>query len=184
MTVMLKRKFQGLTLIVAVLCFILTLAGTAGAAGFEEVLGPRTARLWLEGQMFGDMVIGARAELNFVYVDRKLARAVAGDPKAPQWLRWHTQHYGSPEAKGKAFFVLSFETRKPWDFQVTGLRVGSYSLREEDILTRSAFTPTGPLPSGTTGTLAFVVPLDSLGKGKTVLLGYGEERVEWEKTGR
>lgn len=179
-----RGRLQGLALILALFGFILMLAGTAGAADLQKLMDQRTARLWLEGQMLGDMVIGARADLNFVYVDRKLARAATDDPEAPQWLRWHAQHYGSPEAKKKALFVLRFETRKPWDFQVSELKIGDYAVREEDVLTRSKFTPSGPLPSGTKGTLAFVVPLDALAKGKTISLGYGDERVEWKKPGR
>jgi hypothetical protein len=181
---MMKLRFQGLALVVALFGFLLILTGTAGASDFQKLMDSRTARLWLEGQRLGDMVIGARAELNFVYVDRKLVQALTDDYDAPEWLRWHAQHLGSPEAKKKALFVLRFETRKPWDFRISDIRVGNYSLREEDGLTRSAFTPTGPLACGTKGTLAFVVPAVSLGKGKTVLLGYGEERVEWKKTGR
>lgn len=181
---MTRSRLQGVALALALFGFILALAGTAGAANFQTLMDQRTARLWLEGQKLGDMVIGARADLNFVYVDWKLARAIPDAPEAPRWLCWHAQHFGSPEAKNKALFVLRFETRKPWDFRVTELRVGDYAVQDEDILTRSQFTPTGPLPSGTKGTLAFVVPSGSLGKGKTVLLGYGDELIELKKPGR
>ncbi len=180
-----KRKgFHGVVLLLALSLFILILAGTARAADCGKMLQDRSARLWLEGETLGSMVIGARARLDFIYVDRELARVLAGDPKVPEWISWHAQHFGSPETEGKALFILRFETRKPWDFRVGGLVVGDYYLREEDVLTRFDFMPTGPLPGGTEGTLAFAVPGDALGQGKTVPLGYADERVDLYIPGR
>lgn len=179
-----SRRVRGILLTLALLLFILILAGSAQAGDFQSFLDSRSVRVWLEGENLGGMVIGARARLDFIYIDEAMARAIPGDPRVPDWLVWHAQHFGSPETKGKALFVLRFETRKPWDFRMEGLAVGNYHPGEKDLLTRSEFAPTGPLPGGTTGTLAFVVPKKALGRGKTVSVGYGEDRAEFPVPGR
>jgi hypothetical protein len=179
-----RGKVRGVVLVLALLLFILVLAGTARAGDFQSLLDSRSARLWLEGEKLGGMVIGARARLDFIYIDKRMASAISGEPQVPDWLAWHAQHFGSPETKGKALFVLRFETRKPWDFRVEDLAVGAYHPGEKDLLTRSEFVPDGPLPGGTTGTLAFVVPRKALGKGKSLSVGYGEDRVAFPVPGR
>lgn len=166
-----KVRLLIFTLIVS--CFFV---GRGEAASFRELLEARTATCWVEGQVLGDMVIGARARLSFVLVDATLAKSLSGNPEAPDWLVWHGQHYG---AKGKTLFVIRFKALKPWNFEPTSLYVGDHQVEKEDIRTRVHFLPQGDLPSGTEATLAVLVPTKALPSGGPIPLGYGEFGIEW-----
>lgn len=156
--------------------FLVLLLATAGeAASFRELLDARTANVWVEGQVLGDMILGARARLSFILVDGALSRNLAGSSEAPEWLAWHGQHYG---AKGKTLFVVRLKVLKPWTFDPTELRVGSHRVALEDIRARVHYLPEGDLPSDFEAAIALQIPTKALPTGP-IFLGYGEYGTEW-----
>lgn len=146
----------------------------------QTLLDERTATVWLEGQKLGELILGARAEIHFIYVDSKLSQAVTKDPFAPDWLRWNVQYMGTDSVRGKALFILHFKTMKPWTFDPSMIRVGNYTISRNDILNDKDFTPVGDLPSGFEGTLAFVVPKDNAEPGKEITLTCASETVSFK----
>jgi hypothetical protein len=56
------------------------------------------------------MILGARARLDFIYIDRPLVEAVRVSHEVPEWLQWNTNYFGSPKSGKEALFLLVFET--------------------------------------------------------------------------
>lgn len=161
----------------ALLSLLLLFVTAAGeAATFRELLDARTANVWVEGQVLGDMVLGARARLAFILVDQALARSLSGNPDVPDWLAWHGQNYG---AKGKTLFIIRLTVLKPWTFDPRELRVGDHKVTLEDIRARIHYLPEGDLPTGLEATVAVLIPTKALPARGPISLGYGEYGTEW-----
>jgi hypothetical protein len=167
-------------LLVAVLS-VITLTGTGNAAEkpLEELIADRSARLYLEGQVLGDMVLGARARLDFIYIDRTLADAARESEAVPQWLEWNTSYFGSRKSGGGELFLLVFETFKPWTFEPGMICVNGKPIGTDDIVTRSAYVPHGDLPSDYTGRFAFTVASEFVGPGKKIVFSCQDDNVTW-----
>ncbi|MGC9489736.1 MAG: hypothetical protein ACP5CD_00705 [Thermovirgaceae bacterium] len=172
-------------LLLAMAVFItLTGSGVAEEVSLEDLLAERSARLYLEGQVLGDMVLGARARLEFIYIDQPLVDAARGSHEVPEWLRWNTNYFGSGKSGKEALFLLVFETFKPWTFAPEMISVNGNPLEEEDIVTRVAYVPKGDLPSDYTGRFAFTVPAGIVEPGSEIVFGCGQDSVTWVVPGK
>ncbi len=126
------------------------------------------------------MIIGARASLQIIYVDKKLADAVTEDLKTDEWAKQMVQYLGSDAPRGIGPSIAHTLTFKPWDVDPKNVFIGGYSLRHGDVLSPSMTNPFGPLDSGVKGFFAFVVPLSELKKGKEIKIGYGDDYALWK----
>jgi hypothetical protein len=163
------------------------LAGDVQAAQpktLDQLLAERSVNVWVDGQVLGDLVLGARARLTFIYVDTALASAARSDPGSPEWLTWHSRHLGEKTLKGKSLFILRFETFTPWELVPGNLFVGTHGVSSDDLLTMKEYTPTGELPSGFTGTLSFSVPRAVVKAGAEIVVGYEKEEAKWKVPGK
>jgi len=179
-----KRFLPGLRalLFLVFLFFLLVLLFPqmrAYSADLETLLNDRTCTVWIEGQVLGDMVIGSRAQLAMVYVDSKLAKAAQENHNAPEWLKWHSQHFGSIK-KGYYLFIFRYKTFKPWNFDPELIHVDGVHISKDDIKTRKAFVLQGDVPSEATGTFAALLPLKTFKAGKRVKAGYDTFQTDWE----
>lgn len=166
---------------------LFVLAGDAGAAqpkNLDQLLEERSSNVWIDGQVLGDLVLGAKARLTFIYVDAALSSAARTTEGSPEWLTWHSRHLGEKDLKGKALFILRFETFTPWELLPGNLFVGTYRVTPEDVLSMKEFTPTGDLPSGFKGTLPFVVPRSVIKAGTEMQVGYDQEAAKWKVPGK
>ncbi|MBC7322074.1 MAG: hypothetical protein H5T90_03035 [Acetomicrobium sp.] len=141
----------------------------------ESLSGERTGTIFLEGEMLGDLILGARARLDFLYIDDVLVKASISSGKTPDWLKWHLGHFGSPETEGKELFVLRYEVYKPWDFDPFKITVNGVCLTKEDILTGFNRFVSGALPTGTVDSMAFTVPRSPDGLYN---ISYDEDHIE------
>lgn len=178
------KRLVCIFLFVAVSCVFPGAAWTAQPKSLEDLLAERSANVWIDGQVLGELVLGAKARLTFIYVDPALATAARNDPGSPEWLTWHSRHLGEKYLKGRNLFILRFETFTPWELIPGKLFVGNYNVLSEDVLSLKEFTPTGELPSGFAGTLPFSVPKTELKPGAEVALGYEKEAVKWKVPGK
>ena len=168
-------KKTGRAILGILLLLISVQACWASASDYEKMVVPRTAVSWIEGQSLGDMVLGSRASVTFVYVDSKFGSFLRkNNGEAPEWLQWHAQEYGSH--KGKALFAIQIETFKPWNFAVEELTIAGYQLTSADVLTKEEYRPFGELPSKFKGEFSVVIPAKLLQRGKEISLSYGDYR--------
>ena len=163
----------------ALAAILLFVTSTCQAAGVEELLKKRSVTLWYDGVVFDDLLIGARAQFEFVYVDSALSQAVIKDVWGPDWLRNNVYFYGSKETKKKALFIVRVGTSKSLTLQLPMIKIGSHTLEPEDVLTNKHYVPVGDLPSGFSADFAVAVPLAAV-KGSTRRLSVGEYNVELE----
>lgn len=163
---------------IATIILVMT-ASCAFGADVQKLVDERTVMLYPEGQQLGDMVVGARGKIQFIYVDGTLAKAVRDDHLSPDWLTWNTRHWGTDPVKGKTLFIIRYEANKPWSFSTADLAIGGRNMESSDILTRKAFIFDGDLPSGAVGIIAVAIPTECASPGKTVAFAYGGESVEW-----
>lgn len=181
--------------------FLLLFAGRAAMAAdadkmtkFEKILFPRTVTCWVEGVAIDELVIGARARMDFVCVDRKLGTEMmrlrpdgsqaAEYASVPSWLRQSGSYY--MKQKGKTFFAVQFATAKPWNFDVDKIRVGEYSVKREDVLLGpklgqlvSAEESVISLPSDFVDVFGIYVPSELLKPGAEIQIGYDDSLVTW-----
>lgn len=68
---------------------------------FDKLLAERQSSCWVEGETLGDIVIGARGIIQFIYIDAKLSEAIAADRTLAYWLDDFNQYFGSKETKKK-----------------------------------------------------------------------------------
>lgn len=163
------------------LAVLLLMASAAAAfsADLETLVEERTVTLYPEGQLLGDLVIGARGKIEFVYVDKALAHAIRDVDMPPEWLSWYSRYWGTDKAKGKALFIIRYRANKPWTFNTGDLSVGGRPLERGDILTDKTFIVEGDLPTGAEGILSVAVPLENASPGKATAFAYLEDSVEW-----
>ncbi|MBN1333868.1 MAG: hypothetical protein JW971_08890 [Synergistales bacterium] len=172
------QELAFLVLLFAVLVLLFPVS-RAHSTDLDGLLEERTSTLWIEGQVLGDLILGARAQLAIIYVDSTLVQSVSGNHEAPEWLKWHVQHFSSLK-KGSHLFILRYTTFKPWDFQPSLVHVDGVTIDRDNIKTREAFLLEGELPSGVTGTAAAEIPLGRLKVGTIVIVGYGEFQTQWK----
>lgn len=176
----------GKTFIGAVLLGILCLLpwNASGAPkDFQSLLRERRVNLWVEGEALGDLMIGSRGQMEFIYVDKPLIDRARkeGWGSVPDWFRKECQYFGSPELKGKDLFVVRYKALLPWDFSPEHIRVGEHEVTWKDVLTNKAFFLWGEIPSGAQGNVAVGVPKNS---GKVTEVAYGEYAVPFTFPGR
>lgn len=172
--------------IIGVFLFLLLLLPSCSLAADDnketvsDLLKSRQADCWIEGEIFGDLILGTRGAVHFVYLDEKLSLALRKEDRTAPWVDDMNQYYGSPGTKKKALFLVQLEVNKPWDVSIDKFVVGSYHPNKNDVLTPSWTNPFGALDAGTTWQFAFVVPETVLKKGQEVELGYGDYTVKWK----
>ncbi len=173
----LKRlKLVFLLALISLIC----LYSPAFASSYDELAKDRLINLWIDGQVLGDMVIGARSQLSLIFMDRKACEAARSNMAGiPDWISWNLQYESVAAKDKKKLFLIRYKTFKNWEFDVSKLSVGDYILSDSDILTRRDFTQTGSLPPGTDGTLAVAIPSSKLKPGSTVSISYGENSQSW-----
>lgn len=179
------------TVLTGVLLLFLFVLPAQAAVDSERLLEARTSVCWVEGEIVGDWVLGARGSIEFVYMDLAMSNAmirtrdrfndaVLAYYPFENWLEDGLVYFGNPGAKGKALFIAYVTTKKPWDFDPAKVHVGDYYLNKNDVLTPSWANPFGELPSELEGWFAFVVPKSAVKAGQTVKLGYGDYNVDWK----
>ncbi len=162
------------------LCVISLLFPVQSYAGdVESLLEKRSAILWFEGEEFGELIIGARAQFAFVYVDGALSEAVVKDSGAPDWLRDNIYYYGAKETRKKALFIVRLRTVKNLDLQLSMIKIGTHTLTPEDVLTNKFYVPVGELPPDFSAGFAVAVPLAAV-KGKARAVSVGDYVTELE----
>ncbi|WP_350449753.1 hypothetical protein [Aminobacterium mobile] len=171
-------KNRSLKLFLLVICgftLISSCSCIAEAKELQQLMDERTVSFWIGGEVLGDMVIGARAQVALVYIDGTLSKALVSDPQAPEWLKWHASHFSSKDLKGRALFAMRYKTQKRWNFEPKMLQIGDYVIKDEDVLTSKDFMIVGDIPPDTTGTLAFSVPGKYVKKGQNITVVCGKD---------
>lgn len=173
-----NKKNQILSFLLLAALFLTTpLPALCNTSSFET---DRTPGLWIEGQILGDMILGARAQLVFGYVDSKAYNIIRNkNAGLPQWMSWNMQYYLEAKAKKSSFFILRYKAIKNWNFEPSSISVGGYRVENSDIFTRPDYRNTGMLAPDTVGTIAFSVPDKYVKPGRTIVLSYGEDSIKW-----
>lgn len=165
-----------LTLVIAASAFAVTVPASEKMA---ELIEERQTACWVEGERFGDMIVGARGVVNFIYLDRKLSDAIRAEPGLAPWIDDMNQYYGSEKTKKKAVFIIHVKANKPWEIREQHFRIGGHILAKDDILTSSWTNPFGTISAGEQWYFACAVPKSAAGPGKEISLGYKEFLVKW-----
>ncbi len=174
---------------VLLLAVIITIASVSSvfavsvptSEGLNKLLAERQIDCWVEGEVFGDLVLGARGSIQFIYLDAKLSKAIAAEQGLASWVDELNQYYGSPGTEKKLLFIAQVEANKPWTVEEEKICVGNYHLSKNDIISSSWKSPFGggSIDPGTKWQFAFVVPVSEVKKGNEITLGYGEDLVKW-----
>lgn len=146
----------------------------------SAILDERQTDIWVEGERLGDLMIGSRGTIQFIYVDKLLSDAIMSERTLSKWVYDMSQYFGSDATRKKAFFIAHVEVYKPWDFDYTKVFVGDYHLQKGDVLSPNMTNPFGQQPSDSRGYFAFVVPESALKKGEEIELGYGDDYKTWK----
>mgnify|MGYP001198494420 CR=1 FL=1 len=147
----------------------------------DKLLTERQADCWVEGEAFGDIVLGARGSIEFIYLDEALSKAITKEPGLASWVDDLNQYYGSPSTRKKLLFIAQVVANKPWTLEEEKIFVGNYHLNKKDIISSSWKSPfqDGAIDEGAKWQFAFVVPASVVKKGQKINIGYGDDFVEW-----
>lgn len=153
-------------------------ARAAQSQGWRTELEARTAVMWVDAQIFEDLVIGARARLAITWLPRSLQKRLERDLQVDEWvINGINYYYGNTDdvrekIKGRDVLALNYLSKKNWTFNPTDLVVGGYRVTADDILGHPDLRgATGDLPPGVEGTLFLCVPALKPGRAVTVTLG-------------
>jgi hypothetical protein len=181
-----------LTLAIALLVPVSAFAAPTSAAA-QKFFERRLIRVWYEGLVMDELVLGARGKLTFLYVDARMGSAIqklntptenAMPPDVAKHLLSYTGNYG--RRKGHTLFAVSVEAFKHWSFNPTELTVGGYRVTDEDLVTgvvgdrRYEISPgVNELAADYTGMFSFYVPNEHLKAGTGIEIAYGEYPTVW-----
>lgn len=162
----------------SLLCLLFS-ASAWGHASKEwaKILEARTARMWVDAQLLGEIVLNARAELNVTWLPRALRKRLEKDRDVHEWVVAGLNFYYSTSEgtkrrmEGRDVLALNYRAVKNWDFDPTRLTVGGYRVVPEDLLGHKDLRVTGELPSGTEGILYLCVPAIKPGSRVEVAMG-------------
>ncbi len=175
-------RFNGyfFSFVVTVLIVLSATGSPAFSQDFEVLEKERMTSIWVGGEILGDMVLGAEGQVILLYMDRKACRMAAEQRGSiPEWLSWNLQHEADAIREKKAFFLVRYKAMKNWHFDPEEIKIGEYSLRQEDLVTRKEFRKIGDLSPDTEGTLALLVPSKYVKPGSTVTISYGRWSENW-----
>ncbi|NLD05376.1 MAG: hypothetical protein GX672_05715 [Synergistaceae bacterium] len=178
-----KRKF--LFLLIFLLTFNLFACPTsfraeASQSEFKSLLDERQIDCWVEGEIFGDLILGSRGTIQFIYLDAKLSKAISAEQGLSPWVDDLNQYFGSSETKKKVLFIANLEANKPWTVEEKKISVGGYHLTKKDVVSSSWKNPFGTVDAGTSWQFAFVVPQDKVKPGTDIMVGYGDDLIKWK----
>ncbi len=179
-----KRKYLLFPVLLLTLCIVLSpalfKAEAAEQKDLNALLEERQIDCWVEGEVFGDLILGSRGTIQFIYLDAKLSKAISAEQGLAPWVDDLNQYYGSPETKKKVLFIANLEANKPWTVEEKKISVGGYNLTKKDVICSSWKNPFGTVDAGTTWQFAFVVPQEYAKPGKEITVGYGEDLIKWK----
>ena len=177
-----KRKILFLLMLLlsfAIISYPASLRANADPNDLNSLLNERQTDCWVEGELFGDLVLGSRGTIQFIYLDAKLSKAISAEQGLASWVDDLNQYYGSPETRKKALFIANLEANKPWTVEEEKISVGGYYLTKKDVISSSWKNPFGTVDAGTTWQFAFVVPQENVKPGTEIMVGYGEDLIKW-----
>lgn len=152
----------------------------ASTNDLNSLLDERQTDCWVEGELFGDLVLGSRGTIQFIYLDAKLSKAISAEQGLAPWVDDLNQYYGSPETRKKALFIANLEANKPWTVEEQKISIGGYHLTKKDVISSSWKNPFGTVDAGTSWQFAFVVPQDKVKPGTEIMVGYGDDLIKWK----
>ena len=178
-----KRKFLFLLLLLftfTIIACTVSFRGEAAQSDFNSLLDARQIDCWVEGELLGDLVLGSRGTIQFIYLDAKLSKAISDEQGLASWVDDLNQYYGSPDTRKKVLFIANLEANKPWTVEEGKISVGGYYLTEKDVVSSSWKNPFGTVDAGTNWQFAFVVPREKVKPGSEIMVGYGEDLIKWK----
>ncbi|MDR1472262.1 MAG: hypothetical protein LBS75_07040 [Synergistaceae bacterium] len=187
----------------ALLAVVLAVLGAAMCAGrswcaggdrnLERLMEPRVSTLWIDGQVFDDLVLNARGKLTLICIDGKLGRALrqrrerdsdmgpsVGIPSA-FWL--YANQYGR---SGRVLFAAQLDSFKSLSFDPERLSVAGYRIEASGMLTGVGSDPSleirpgvKDLGGGYSGHMGFYVPSEYVKPGTEVTISYDGFSTVW-----
>lgn len=142
--------------------------------GLARVIDGQSAKCYVEGQILGDMVLGARGTVEFILVDRRLAEALSRAQFPPQWLVEQAQKLDRVP-KDHSLVAVAVRAHKPFSLDLNRLVVGE-PLNEGLLMTpkdRMLFE----LASGEESFFSVLSP-SRIRPGSVVKVGYGDDLVD------
>jgi len=152
----------------------------ASTKDLNSLLDERQTDCWVEGELFGDLVLGSRGTIQFIYLDAKLSKAISAEQGLAPWVDDLNQYYGSPETRKKALFIANLEANKPWTVEEQKISIGGSHLTKKDVISSSWTNPFGTVDAGTSWQFSFVVPQDKVKPGTEIMVGYGDDLIKWK----
>jgi len=178
-----KRKilfFSMLLLTFTIIAYPLSFRAEANQNDINSLLEERQTDCWVEGERLGELILGSRGTIQFIYLDAKLSKAISTEQGLAPWVDDLNQYYGSPETRKKVLFIVNLEANKLWTVEEEKISVGGYHLTKTDVISSSWKNPFGTVDAGTSWQFAFVVPQDKVKPGTEIMVGYGDDLIKWK----
>lgn len=151
---------------------------------WQERLGRHTAKLWIEGQDIGGIILNARAELNITWLPRSTGRYLDKDRDVDEWVIQSLSYYSSrrpvvqSQLKKRDILVLNYRAIKNWTIDPTQFSINGRFVSPDEILTPKTEWEGTSLEPGSTGRIVLAVP--PLKAGQKIEFRYGETTAQFE----
>lgn len=155
----------------------------------EQIKGlveSRSSAFYIEGMALDELVIGARAKVTAIFVDRLMGEAMralsasnGSMPGAdlPRFMNNYTGHYA--DRKGHTLFVIGVDAFKHIDLDTAKLTIAGRETSNDDVLTGVLGMPdyeirpgVTELPPGWSGLFGVWVPTELVKPGSTFDISY------------
>jgi hypothetical protein len=177
--------------------FVVTEAAESMSNSWRGLLEKRSTSIFTESIDLGDLRVGGRGKIMFVWLDRSLIRVLEKDANVDDSIADGLDYYFSSKkevanlVKKRDVFLLSYHAIKRWDFKIEEIVINGYRLTVDDILTAPYYRVLGELPPRKNlerlvdaeeylDDYKLHVAVPPMPKSGKVKLSYGDDVVEWE----
>lgn len=185
---MLKRK--NMMCLCAALSVLLSLVGFSEAAKkpeeqFQELIKHRSVTLWVDGTKIEELVVGARARLNFTWLDDKLATLLNDNHMDfSQEADWHLASRAQARKAGQELIVVNCLAMQHFFFDPSVIQVNGETVKPGDVYTNLLMSNAGEMRPDDRASFAFGIPQKLLKPGTTIRFSTDQWFVDWVVPGK
>lgn len=180
------KRFAAIAILLLALCSCAFARGQDMALGPDkdakkdlELLNSRAALLWIDGRKVGDLIVGAKAKMQFELIDDKLARRIyAAQHNFPEPFVKNVGFYDKAKKQKCALIIMPYSTVTQWDFDPYRITVNGEYIPKNKFYTSLLSKTTGRLYEFDEDTIAFGIPREIAKPGMTLVFGYDGYSVE------
>ncbi len=167
------KKCRKIVFLFILSAFLFVACSVSFAFDVKKELKRRSTILFVEGMQIENIVVGARAKFEILYMDRGIANKLAENKdKLSYEVDWALRFVYDPKYKDKEIFLVVLKTFQPFTFDVNKFCFNGYCLTKEDVITEAGIKIPADIPSKVRIFFVVVVPKKYISLKQGVVIKY------------